>query len=227
MATKSTQPAFGKTAFTCPNCGAFSAMTWQDFFTKISGLSYSATNFRQSTCNACHREAIWAEDISQFGDTRIPTGTGKMLYPPKMTAPLAHEHMPEVCLLDFEEARSISQTSPRGAAALLRLCVQKLCKELGEPGDNINDDIGSLVKKGLPPSIQQALDTVRVIGNEAVHPGVMSTDDHAEQVNALFELINFIVDRMIAEPLAIKAIYEKLPDAKLKAIAKRDANPSK
>ncbi|WP_424033423.1 DUF4145 domain-containing protein [Methylocella sp.] len=49
--------------------------------------------------------------------------------------------------------------------------MQKLCVELGEKGKNIDDDIANLVKKGLSPELQQALDILRVIGNEAVHHG--------------------------------------------------------
>jgi hypothetical protein len=61
--------------------------------------------------------------------------------------------------------------SPRGAAVLLRLAIHKLCKHLGESGENLYDDIASLVEKGLSPTIQKYLDVVRVIGNEAVHHG--------------------------------------------------------
>ena len=146
-----------------------------------------------------------------------------MIYPAKQIAPLAHAEMPEACRADFEEARSIAAASPRGSAALLRLCVQKICKALGEKGTNINDDIGSLVKKGLPVHVKEALDIVCVTGNEAVHPGTMSAEDHAQQVAGLFTLVNLIVDILISQPARIAALHAALPPRSLNGIAKRDA----
>lgn len=147
-----------------------------------------------------------------------------MLYPAKVVAPAPHRDMPESCRADFEEAREIAARSPRGAAALLRLVVQKLCIALELPGKNINDDIGALVRRGLHSDIQRALDVVRVVGNNAVHPGEMSQDDHAEHVASLFNLVNMIVQQMISQPKEIQAMYEALPSGALKAIEKkRDA----
>jgi hypothetical protein len=123
---------------------------------------------------------------------------------------------------DYEEARNVVQQSPRAAAALLRLCVQKLCKHLGEPGKNINDDIGSLVKKGLPVEIQQALDIVRVIGNNAVHPGEITPDDVAGVSSSLFELVNYIVEDRIARPKKLASMFTTLPGPALAGIAARD-----
>ena len=147
-----------------------------------------------------------------------------MIYPLCATAELPSEDLPEDIQHDFEEARRIANLSPRGAAALLRLALQKLCVHLGESGKNINSDVASLVAKGLPPKVQQALDSVRVIGNEAVHPGTLDLKDDQETVQNLFRLINFIAHKMITEPREIDEIYSGLPANKLADIAKRDSS---
>lgn len=135
---------------------------------------------------------------------------------------LKHHDLPEDCHADYEEARDIVSRSPRGAVALLRLCLQKLMPYLGEEGKNINDDIKSLVAKGLPPMVQQALDVCRVVGNNAVHPGELDIHDTPEIAHQLFRMINFIVADRIARPKEIQALYAQLPQGAIAAIAKRD-----
>jgi hypothetical protein len=97
---------------------------------------------------------------------------------------------------------------------------------LGEKGANINGDIGNLVSKGLDASIQQALDAVRVIGNNAVHPGTMDLRDDPATVESLMELVNYIVDAMITQPKKRQALYARLPATAQAAIAKRDGKAS-
>jgi hypothetical protein len=131
--------------------------------------------------------------------------------------------MPADVAQDFDEARATFPTSARASAALLRLALQKLCKDLGQSGENLNADIAALVKSGLRPSIQQALDVVRVIGNNAVHPGEIDVRDDPQTALALFGLINMIVQVMISEPREVTELYSKLPEGALKAIDKRDS----
>ena len=108
---------------------------------------------------------------------------------------------------------------------MLRLSIQKLCKFLGGKGKNIDDDIAALVKKGLDPRVQQALDVVRVVGNNAVHPGQLDLrDDHAT-AEKLFGLVNVIAEIMITQPKHIAELYGGLPPGALEAIARRDAKP--
>jgi hypothetical protein len=130
--------------------------------------------------------------------------------------------MPEDVKEDYEEAATISAASPKAAAALLRLGLQKLCVHLGGKGKNINDDIATLVKNGLPVQIQQSLDIVRVVGNNAVHPGQIAVDD-PDDAGSLFVLTNLIVESMISVPKKVGDLYSNLPQGALDGIAKRDS----
>lgn len=162
-----------------------------------------------SQCYTCGGIAIWIHD--------------RMIYPTARSGVEPSADLPADVLIDYREAQTIVQQSARGAAALLRLAVQKLCVDLGEPGKNIDTDIASLVAKGLDPIVQAALDTVRVIGNEAVHPGQMDLRDDPETVDELFHLINFIVDQMITRPRRVREMYGRLPQSKRDAIDGRNA----
>jgi hypothetical protein len=147
-----------------------------------------------------------------------------MVIPDMEGIPYPNDDLSDEIKKDYMEARSIFSRSTRGASALLRLAIQKLCKQLGEPGKDINTDISNLVKKGLRPSIQKALDIVRVTGNESVHPGVLDMTDNQEIALKLFELVNLIADVMISEPKRVDELYENvIPEEKKKAIIDRDS----
>jgi hypothetical protein len=112
----------------------------------------------------------------------------------------------------YKEATDVYPKSPRAAAALLRLCVELLTTELHATGGNLNERIGSLVRRGLQPEVQQALDVVRVVGNSAVDPGETSLDDQGGTAIALFRLVNMIVERLITGPAMFRnclRIYPK------------------
>jgi hypothetical protein len=163
--------------------------------------------FQASMCEHCDTPTMWANY--------------KMIFPNRGTAPLPNPSMPPDVKLDYEEAATICNVSPRGAAALLRLSIQKLCAHLGGSGDNINQDIALLVKNGLPIQIQQALDVVRVTGNNAVHPGQIDVND-LDVASQIFPLVNLIVEYMIALPSQVANLYNALPEGAKFAIEKRD-----
>jgi hypothetical protein len=145
------------------------------------------------------------------------------IYPRASNAPLPHPEMPDDVRQEYAEAAANLDVSPRGSGALLRLALQKLMVDLGEIGKNLNDDIASLVAKGLDPDVQKALDALRVIGNNAVHPLELDLRDDVETVGALFGLLNFIVEDRIARPKKLDALYGGLPEGARAAIEQRDA----
>lgn len=165
-----------------------------------------------SHCYTCDKPAIWLHD--------------RLIYPPMMTGPSPNPDLSSDVTRDYDEARRILELSPRGAAALLRLAVEKICIELGADGKDINQRIAYLVSKGLPDEVQQALDAVRVIGNEAVHPGQVDIRDDRETANKLFDLVNFIAYDRITRPNQIAGVYSMIPEGKRKAIEERNAKAS-
>lgn len=148
-----------------------------------------------------------------------------MVVPTSAPVEPVHPDLPDTCRAEFDEARDIVGRSPRAAAALIRLALQKLMPILGESGRNINEDIGSLVTKGLPPEIQQALDYCRVVGNNAVHPGEIELNDTPEIAHNLFSMLNFIVEDRISRPKRVATLYSKLPETARAAVTKRDSTP--
>ncbi|SDW72742.1 DUF4145 domain-containing protein [Nitrosomonas oligotropha] len=150
------------------------------------------SNLHLSECYNCKKIAVWVHK--------------NLTFPAQRVGVLPNTDLPDELIADFEEARAIVGSSPRGAAALMRLVVQKLCEHLGEKGKNIDDDIASLVSKGLNPLVQRALDVVRVIGNEAVHPGTIDLKDDRDTALRLFGLVNAIADQMITHPKSVQEI---------------------
>lgn len=241
--------ALDKKSFVCPHCKVLAQQKWtnsKQISSKVSEilthiyLSYRAhlRSWQQNSVEAfldhCtsqmeEHEYLSAHYISydfHFAECRNCFGTiiwrlEDMIYPRSSPLPDPNEDMNDEIKELYREAVLIFQDSPRASAALLRLCVQKLCVELGEKGD-LNTSIKHMVAKGLNERIQQALDYCRVIGNEAVHPGKINIEDDTDQVSILFALVNDIAQEMITKPKEMREKYASLPEGLRKQIDKRD-----
>jgi hypothetical protein len=165
-------------------------------------------NVAASECFSCDKFTLWLH--------------WKIIYPAMRLGEEANEDLSAEVRRDYDEARTVLDLSPRAAAALLRLCIQKICGELGENGSDLNQDIGKLVARGLDVRVQQALDVVRVVGNNAVHPGQIDLRDDRTTATQLFRLVNLIAEKMITEPKHVEAMFNTLPENARAQIAKRD-----
>lgn len=195
-------PEYRVSPFTCPHCGVVASQTWFNWGGTDSILA-------QSVCKNCDQHMVWHQRVA------IWPLTGNALMP--------NPDMPEEIKADYLEAQSIAAISPRGAAALLRLAIDKLTIHLRAEGRTIDDRIQDLVNKGFDPLVQQMLDTVRVIGNEQVHPGQIDVRDDPELLQTLFWLVNEIVNERITKQQRVQQIYATLPKGKRKGIEDRAA----
>ena len=200
-----TLPELNAASFHCPHCNVFAQQNWHYF-------GHYTSDYQYSQCTLCYNLAVWVRE--------------KMVYPLTGNIPPPNEDMPKEIIEIYNEARQIRTLSPRASAGLLRLCVEKLTKELGETDGKLNTRIGNLVKKGLPSEIQQALDIVRVTGNEELHGDQIDLNDNPNVVKSLFDVINIIVQRMISDKKQIGKMYKQLPQEKITSIKNRDNNSS-
>lgn len=152
--------------------------------------------FSVASCSSCEEFTLWVNK--------------EIVYPRKTILPPPNDDLDEDIKALYIEASTILIDSPKGSAALLRLALQKLLKQVGKSGKNINRDIQDLVAEGLSSKIQQALDLVRVIGNNAVHPGEINLDDNTETAQKLFGILNFIADELITRPKELDSLYVNL-----------------
>lgn len=216
-------PKFFTKSFTCPHCGTLCMQTWssttidysiqRETYHFLEDISSNDNILGLCTCSNCRQYSLWLDN--------------KMIVPWDSNAPLPIESMPQNVKDVYNEARNIYSISPRASAALLRLALQILCKELGGKGEKINEDIALLNEKGLPPKVYRGLDYVRVIGNNAVHPGEINLNDNPQITLFLFHIINIIVETMIDHELVMEELFASLSPTIHNGILKREHKVSK
>jgi hypothetical protein len=212
-------PKRGNKSFTCPYCDTVAEQKWNNVSLQTYGHAFHTfstghvekpqLNIYASTCQSCEKYHIWIGN--------------KMIIPDSLNIPIPNADMPDEIKKLYLEARSITDKSPKAAAALLRLALQHLCIHLGGKGKNINADIADFVKSGLDPRVQKSLDIVRIAGNNAVHPGQLDIDDNPDISYRLFSLMNFVVSSMITQPKLVDTFFDEMPEDARTAIEKRDA----
>jgi len=232
---------YRKDKFQCPHCQVASQQTWfdvksasnaankilnhvfYDYRTRVQGYEQEAIlafikqveeannqhmsefvseGFSVATCLSCKKISLWINK--------------EMIYPKHSSVALPNTDMEQEIQDLYIEASTIVEDSPKGATALLRLALQLLLKQLGKSGKNINNDIKELVSDGLSTKIQQALDLLRVVGNNAVHPGQIDLSDGRDIAIKLFHVLNFIADEMLTKPKELDLLYEGIVPEKTK-----------
>lgn len=212
----------------CPYCKAFASMKWgygQGWKEKIDLKSDASSSSYQplkktiirSDCTACSKVSYWIKSDST--DEKE-----KLLFPPTLVdMPDPNTDMPDKVKEVYIESATVLDSSPRASAALSRLAIDILTKELEPTGSTLNDRIGNLVKNGLPDMIQKALDIVRVVGNNAIHPGTIDLSDNKDMAISLLKLLNIITENRITQPKEIDSMFHDLPESNKKQIRRRDS----
>ena len=132
-------------------------------------------NLHVSGCHSCNGFALWVGD--------------------RLVFPYNVETTPDLIQEDFEEAAAILNQSPRGATALMRVCIQKLVPLLKQDGKYLNDYISSLVRKALEVEIQQSMEVLQVLRNESGQPRSLETHEDKEMALRFFDSLKAVLER--------------------------------
>ncbi|EHC5633111.1 TPA: DUF4145 domain-containing protein [Campylobacter coli] len=201
MEIKYYPPVFRQDSFHCPHCNVYSHIKWEDTCLNFYHVEYLCSI---AFCNHCKKYSIWLNE------------TKEMLYPKTINVPLPNEDLKENIKQIYNEAAIILNDSPRAACALMRLALQELMKELGEKGKDLASDILNLKNKGLDEQIIKACEIVRIVGNNAVHPGIIDINDNPEIAYCLFEMINLIAEKLITQKIKTEKLFNKIQNLKNK-----------
>lgn len=205
--------SFGNTSIICPYCHVYAQFDWS----VQQKLNSKPKEYRLivAKCNSCHLDSVWfqnlqsKEEILMFPD-----------YPSGLDAP--NSDMPNNIQQIYIEAAKVLKDSPRASAALSRLAIDQLTQQFSSES-SLDTRIADLVSKGLSSKLQKAFDIVRIVGNNAVHPGEIDLKDNQEMAKSLLRLLNMITDNLITQPNQIDKFYNSLPERQLKHIEKRDS----
>lgn len=223
-------PTFLDSKFHCIRCGVYAKQFWGSLKTEIryirnggfpvkilntsNGLNVELPNdYVASECEHCSNFTLWYNK--------------NIIFPRKTSVETVNSDAPEEVKTLYNEAALILEDSPRAAAALLRLALQILLGEIGGKGKNINDDIATIVKTGVDEQIQRALDVLRVFGNSGAHPGQIQLKENSELVKKMFNLLNYVMTKMISQRNEINNLFDSLPETVKEQISNRDTEREK
>jgi Domain of unknown function (DUF4145) len=179
-------PAIDAPHFVCPHCGVDAQQVWQDADFPARGTGEVDQALMRAQCVLCGGRSYWI--------------SGEMVWPHPTLGLPPPDDLPEDLHALYNEARAVAPISPRSAAALLRLLVDRLIASLGAPDGTLSERIASLATGGyLPTQVVEGLTACRVHGPEALPPGQIDpdTEDDPGVVLLLCRLVDSIVDTAI------------------------------
>jgi hypothetical protein len=169
--------------------------------------SRDVQNVSISYCFNCNEMCLWVYD--------------QLVWPRREGCPEPKLHAPPSVRRESEEASQTLEASPRGAAALLRIAIEKLCKELGVSGETLKDDIELFVREDVDARVQKVLDAAQILESNAMHPGQIGLGEDRATAETLSGLVNLICEKMIMEPRHLQEVYTKVREGARTAMEQR------
>jgi hypothetical protein len=212
---KQTTPTLGAPSFECPRCNEEAQQTWHWLLSRPNkefargpdgslrgkapnGAAPDGTDGKlreegglsMAVCQSCKKPSLWLQDA--------------MVYPhaTRIRGPAAD--MPVLAKEYYNEARNVCDASPRAAAALLRMALEALCDEVESEGSDLASKVAFLTNEGLPPAVLEGIGMLNLLGRDTRHAGLIDPDQDRVHADALFKVLNIVVEYAITLPGLVK-----------------------
>lgn len=213
----------------CPHC--LVEIHSDESFTAICKDVRGSWGIFYEVCPSCKKVIVKlavGESYLTNGRTIIGLDKGKkyLVYPHNANRPPCPVEVPNEYSKDYNEAGLILTDSPNASAALSRRCLQNILREVikVKKSNLINEIQEAIDKNILPSTMNDALDTVRIVGNFAAHPmksnasgEIIEVEENEAEWN--LDVLESLFDYCFVGPRKLKEMKDKL-NAKLKKVGK-------
>lgn len=215
------EPKFKEQTYRCFYCGDICQHEWVNLMFSLEDGN-TEIELWLARCVVCRRVSFWSKKHRTALEENMTDSECGLLYPHGQSYPPAREELDDEIKGIYEEAGSVLDKSPRAAAALLRLALEKLLKKVGYKGRTLFDMIGKVANDGIDENTKRAMDVIRYYVGKDIHTGEINLNDKKETVELLFEIINKIVYDKIILIKKVDSAYNAMPENARSHIEMRD-----
>jgi hypothetical protein len=145
---------------------------------RMHSLKVKMANLHVSNCHSCNGFSLWV--------------SGLLMFPTKI------DKKPEFVEEDIDEAAAVLKKFPRGATALMRVCIQKLVPLLEDSGKDQSQRIDSLVRKGLEMEIEQSTEVLRVLRGDSAQLNPLESQADRETALRFLDSLKAVLERRMS-----------------------------
>jgi hypothetical protein len=158
-------------------------------------------------CNSCHKGVLINQ--SAGGET--------FMYPNPLPKPV-DDKLPDFIRGDIKELYLCQSVGAhKGTCALARAVLQEVCRRHDAKGKDLNEEIDDLAKNGIiTKNIADFAHSIRVVGNDVLHPKDDSREPSKEDGEAILSLLEQIIFNLYIAPQTAREMKEKFKKKKKK-----------
>lgn len=187
----------------CPHCAISIHEAWEirqfmRFNIEVPWL------YRTNQCPSCKQ---WILEISPSTNVGL---YWTCIYPNQTSRGPVPPEVPPSVAADFIEADRVLPISPKASAALSRRCLQAVLRSNGYRGRDLSAEIDLLLNepdpaKGIPNSLRETVDAIRIFGNFSAHPvddrtTLQIIDVEPEEAEWCLEILEAMFEHFYVKP---------------------------